>query len=602
MATTQLSHRPFFSAARTVLCCSATLGALAYLLAPSQARAAAPAPEGVGPIQSALGDICLDPGAPPVNSGDNVQVWGCNDSYAHFGWYFTKEGEIRNKDNPHKCLDVWGTSASPGVNVKMANCHGGPNQTWRMTESGELRTALDEGYCLDVSGGHSSWGANVQIWPCNGTEAQTWNMALLPWAQFESDLGDLCMDVQGDGETNNVQLWHCHDDSSTQFMLTPDGELRSAVGANRCVDVAGGSFQDGSNIQVWDCNGTSAQRWTQTGNGELRSTDHPEYCIDVHMGYAAAGTNVKLQTCNDNAAQKWSSNGMLGVSLEKIQGGSDGVEGHLAFVFSSGTEGWAVTDPTSILQLIEKHGFDETALVEALDLMSDIQLDVLEQTHGANYTVAGVVGGEPPAATLMESVELEGPSGGFRFKAAGNGVDGLNGIDGRIGVDLAELQVHGFELEVTGPEAVGMLMYSDGGFALSVGASLISVELQTGSEDGSHVGLNYGVGVGFDGAVKWGQNGQVGFSIDLKFIAVTAYLHTDDIERAAQATLDGLEDGATDVAAFAEDAYAWSDGAVQDTEAWLGGASQDAASWTVTAAEDVAGAAEHALNWFGSIF
>ena len=595
MAKTKSSSRVLLSSA---LC----LGTLGVALSPSDAHAAAPALEAVGPIQSALADVCLDPGAPPVNSGDNVQIWGCHDSYNHFGWYLTKEGEIRNRDNPNKCLDVWSTSAYPGANVKMANCHGRANQTWRMTESGELRTELDDGYCLDVSGGRSSWGTNVQIWPCNGTDAQTWNMVRLPWAQVKSDLGNLCLDVQGDGTSKNLQVWSCHDDSSTQFMLTPDGELRSAVAANRCVDVEHGDFRRGSNIQIWECNDTSAQKWTHTGHGELRSTDHPEFCIDVHMARATPGTNVKLETCTGNAAQKWSSDSMLGVSLQKIEGGADGAEGHLAFIFSSGTQGWAVTDPTAILQLVDKHGFDGNALQEALDLMSGVQLQTLETVHGTNYSVTGIVGGEPPTATLMEGVELDGPSGGFRFKAAANGAEGLNGIDARIGLDIAELQAGGAQLEVTGPEAVGTLMYANDGFALSVGASLISVSLQAGSETGTHAGLNFGVGVGFEAAAKFGQDGQIGFTIDLEFVAVKAYVHTDDIEQAAQATLDGLEDGATDVVAFAEDAYAWSDGAVQDTEAWLGGASRDTAAWTATAANDVAGAAEDVIDWFGNIF
>ncbi|MFD6961128.1 non-reducing end alpha-L-arabinofuranosidase family hydrolase, partial [Streptomyces venezuelae] len=80
------------------------------------------------------------------------------------------------------------------------------------------------------------------------------------------------------------------------------GALRGA-GSNRCLDVLGGSQDDGALLQLYDCWGGTNQQWTSTDTGRL--TVYGDKCLDVPGHATAPGTRVQIWSCSGGANQQW---------------------------------------------------------------------------------------------------------------------------------------------------------------------------------------------------------------------------------------------------------------------------------------------------------
>ncbi len=89
---------------------------------------------------------------------------------------------------------------------------------------------------------------------------------------------------------------------------SPTGQITGYGG--KCVDVAGGSSDNGTAVQLYDCNGTTAQSWTVSSDNTLRALGK---CLDLTSGGTANGTQAQLYDCNGSGAQQWiaQSNGEL---------------------------------------------------------------------------------------------------------------------------------------------------------------------------------------------------------------------------------------------------------------------------------------------------
>ncbi|KAF9440465.1 carbohydrate-binding module family 13 protein, partial [Macrolepiota fuliginosa MF-IS2] len=74
---------------------------------------------------------------------------------------------------------------------------------------------------------------------------------------------------------------------------------------NKCLDVRGGIFANGTAVQIFDCNGTPAQQWDlQVGETHVRVAN-TAFCLDAGNS-PANGTPMKIWTCFDNLpAQDW---------------------------------------------------------------------------------------------------------------------------------------------------------------------------------------------------------------------------------------------------------------------------------------------------------
>ncbi|KJA15305.1 carbohydrate-binding module family 13 protein [Hypholoma sublateritium FD-334 SS-4] len=103
--------------------------------------------------------------------------------------------------------------------------------------------------------------------------------------------------------------------ASVTFDITfcPTGKFPSQVttihplfgGAQKCMDVRGAKFENGTPVQVYDCNKTNAQRWLITRGNTKVQLAGTNFCLDAGSN-PASGVGLKIWQCYDNlAAQAW---------------------------------------------------------------------------------------------------------------------------------------------------------------------------------------------------------------------------------------------------------------------------------------------------------
>ena len=123
---------------------------------------------------------------------------------------------------------------------------------------------------------------------------------------------DRCMDIPGGSRNQGAQiaLWSCHGGENQRFTRQSNGEIRTAAGL--CINALGGGGRDGDRIGVWPCDGGANSRWQVTANGEIKGINGK--CIDVPSGNTAAGTGLVLWTCNGGLNQRWNFGGAASTS------------------------------------------------------------------------------------------------------------------------------------------------------------------------------------------------------------------------------------------------------------------------------------------------
>jgi alpha-galactosidase len=118
-----------------------------------------------------------------------------------------------------KCLDVPGSSTTPGTQLDIASCGGGSNQIW--TYSGGQLTVYSGSstMCMDAYNNQTTPRTKVEIWGCNGGQNQQWRLnsnGTITGAQ-----SGLCLDVTGASTANGalVELYTCNSGSNQQWIL-----------------------------------------------------------------------------------------------------------------------------------------------------------------------------------------------------------------------------------------------------------------------------------------------------------------------------------------------------------------------------------------------
>lgn len=126
----------------------------------------------------------------------------------------------------------------------------------------------NSGSCVDAAGWGTTNGTTVQQWACGNQQYnQEWQFQSVGngvYAVYNRNAPNEAWNVTNWGTQNGslIQLWTYGDGSNEQWMPVSLGNnLYKFVGAGsgRCLDVPGGSTQNGVQLQIYDCNGTAAQ-------------------------------------------------------------------------------------------------------------------------------------------------------------------------------------------------------------------------------------------------------------------------------------------------------------------------------------------------------
>ena len=67
----------------------------------------------------------------------------------------------------------------------------------------------------------------------------------------------------------------------------------------RCIDVAGANFNNGTPVQVYDCNGTDAQKFVLKKGETTVKVANKNFCLDAGSN-PGSGVKAKIWTCYDN--------------------------------------------------------------------------------------------------------------------------------------------------------------------------------------------------------------------------------------------------------------------------------------------------------------
>jgi hypothetical protein len=134
-------------------------------------------------------------------------------------------------------------------------------------------------------------------------------------------LDELCLDVSNAGDiaqyNNNVLVWDCkskeESNNMNQQWVFEDGQIKSLLtndqGQNLCLDVKSGKPENNSNVHSWVCKGEGDstkmnQQWVFE-DGQIKSLLGDNVCLDVSGASKIRGTNVQLFSCHDGDNQKW---------------------------------------------------------------------------------------------------------------------------------------------------------------------------------------------------------------------------------------------------------------------------------------------------------
>ncbi|MDG4808060.1 RICIN domain-containing protein [Micromonospora sp. WMMD1120] len=121
----------------------------------------------------------------------------------------------------------------------------------------------------------------------------------------------LCLGLDGDGERAEAELAVCTGGPEQQWVVNPAGAdvvtlTNAAYG--QCLDVEGGSADDGTRLLQFPCHGGANQQWrlAATGTGPvLLVAAHSGKCGQADDDGDEADDDVRQRPCDGRPAQQW---------------------------------------------------------------------------------------------------------------------------------------------------------------------------------------------------------------------------------------------------------------------------------------------------------
>ncbi|MEQ4724767.1 RICIN domain-containing protein [Nonomuraea sp. B19D2] len=174
--------------------------------------------------------------------------------------------------------------------------------------------------------------------------------------QLKVTKSGMCLDVVGGSPDNGalLQQWGCSGDTWQQFTLRSSGSgVYNLVNVNsgRCVDVPSGSTTSGVRLQQWGCgDGTKAnQQWrlTASGSGTYQIVNVASgLCMSDQGASTAAGAAIIQETCTANTNKQWLFTSVGGRAWSNAADGFAATSGNGLTTTTGGAAGATVTVTT----------------------------------------------------------------------------------------------------------------------------------------------------------------------------------------------------------------------------------------------------------------
>ncbi|MFF0118246.1 RICIN domain-containing protein [Micromonospora arida] len=121
----------------------------------------------------------------------------------------------------------------------------------------------------------------------------------------------LCLGLDGDGKEAEGELAVCTGAPEQQWVVSPAGTgvltLTNAA-HGQCLDVEGGSRDDGARLLQFPCHGGANQQWRFGGTGTsavLLIAAHSNKCAQADDDAVEAGDDIRQRQCDGRPAQQW---------------------------------------------------------------------------------------------------------------------------------------------------------------------------------------------------------------------------------------------------------------------------------------------------------
>ncbi|MFJ6195367.1 RICIN domain-containing protein [Micromonospora sp. NPDC092111] len=147
--------------------------------------------------------------------------------------------------------------------------------------------------------------------PPSPTPAATTPAAVAGPTVFRAVTSGLCVGTDGDGETAAAELAVCTGGPEQQWVanpVAPDLVTLTNTAHRQCLDVEGGSGDDGAKLQQFGCHGQANQQWrlTPVGTGPVLLVGvQSGKCAQVRDDGTGAGDDLVQATCTGAAGQQW---------------------------------------------------------------------------------------------------------------------------------------------------------------------------------------------------------------------------------------------------------------------------------------------------------
>lgn len=130
-------------------------------------------------------------------------------------------------------------------------------------DNGTLKNKLRDRFCMDQNNGATTTGLPMAMVGCNGGVNQKFSLSP-DQKTIQVFNGNLCLEVKGATQGAAVIQNPCNPNKDSQQWVfsAVDQSIRTKLDSNLCLDVAGGSADDGTAVIVFSCNNNNNQKWT----------------------------------------------------------------------------------------------------------------------------------------------------------------------------------------------------------------------------------------------------------------------------------------------------------------------------------------------------
>ncbi|TDB75864.1 RICIN domain-containing protein [Micromonospora sp. KC723] len=128
---------------------------------------------------------------------------------------------------------------------------------------------------------------------------------------LRSATSGLCVGTDGDDEMAQARLVACTGGPEQRWVVNqvaPDVYTLTNAAHGQCLDVDGGSGDDGAKLLQYPCHGRDNQQWRligSSGGPVLVVAVHSGKCAQPQDGAAEAGAELRQVPCTSAAAQQW---------------------------------------------------------------------------------------------------------------------------------------------------------------------------------------------------------------------------------------------------------------------------------------------------------